>query len=171
MTAPPALTGAPITTETENTMDHAFDLAFALLDEAAERIEHQQYGITRIVFHKHGPIQLTTVHNYTPDNGHHLVLLAADEHGQLVAIEATAPDLDTTPTARILKVRAGDLTFHATADTWTYRATGAHTYQLTAGIGEEPMWSLAIDNSPLALAYDDLQQVIDHIDYLEPLAA
>ena len=30
--------------------------------------------------------------------GHHLVLLAHDDHGLMAAIEATAPDLDTDPT-------------------------------------------------------------------------
>ena len=88
-------------------MDHEFDLAFNLLDEAAGRIQQQQYGITPILFHNHGDILLTTVHDYTRDTGHHLVLLAADDHGQMAAIETTAPDLDTAPRTRILKVRAG----------------------------------------------------------------
>ena len=94
-------------------MDHEFELAFNLLDEAAGRIQEQQYGITRILFHNHGKILLTTVHDYTPEDGHRLVLLANDDHGQMAAVEATAPDLDTTPATRILKVRAGDITFHA----------------------------------------------------------
>jgi hypothetical protein len=94
-------------------MDHEFELAFNLLDEAAGRIQDQQYGITRILFHNHGPILLTTVHEYTHETGHHLVLLANDDHGQMVAVEATAPDLEAAPVTRILKVRAGDLTFHA----------------------------------------------------------
>jgi hypothetical protein len=46
---------------------------------------------------RRGQIQLITVHYYTPDTGHHLELLASDDHGQLAAIEATAPDLDTAP--------------------------------------------------------------------------
>ena len=93
-------------------MDHEFELAFNLIDEAAGRIQHQQYGITRILFHNHGDIALTTVHDYTRDSGHRLVLFATDAHGQLAAVEATAPDLNTEPHTRILKVRAGDLTFH-----------------------------------------------------------
>ena len=40
-------------------MDHEFELAFNLLDEAAGRIQTQQYGITRILFHNHGDILLT----------------------------------------------------------------------------------------------------------------
>ena len=152
-------------------MDHAFELAFDLLAEAADRIQHQQYGITRNLHHNHGPIQLTTVHEYSPEQGHHLVLLANDDYGLLAAIEATAPDLDTTPDTRIQKVRAGDLTFHAVRGTWSYRATGTHTYTLTAGVGDEPMWTLTIDHAPLALAYDDLHQAIDDVLTTEPVAA
>jgi hypothetical protein len=129
-------------------MDHEFDLAFNLLDEAAGRIDHQQYGITRILFHNHGHIVLTAVHNYTRDTGHRLVLLASDDNGQMAAVEASAPDLDTAPRTRILKVRAGDLTFHAVPGTWTYRTSLAeHTYTLTAGVGDEPMWTTTTDHA------------------------
>lgn len=152
-------------------MDHEFDLAFTLLDEAADRIGHQQYGITRNLAHNHGPILLSTVHDYTRGQGHHLVLLASDDYGQMVAIEATAPDLETTPTTRILKVRTGDLTFHEIPGTWSYRAAGAHTYTLTAGVGDQPMWTLTIDDAPLALAYEDLHEAInDILDDNEPAA-
>jgi hypothetical protein len=152
-------------------MDHAFDLAFDLIAEAADRIQQQQYGITRILFHNHGPILLTTVHEYTREHGHHLVLLASDDYGLLAALEATAPDLDTTPTTRIQKVRAGDLTFHAVPDTWSYRAAGTHTYTLTAGVGDEPTWALTIDNAPTAVAYHDLQDAIETVLDHEPAAA
>lgn len=142
-------------------MDHEFELAFNLLDEAAGRIQDQQYGITRILFHNHGDIVLTTVHDYTRQTGHHLVLLATDDHGQMVAIEATATDLNTEPDIRILKVRAGDLTFHATADTWTYRAAHhGHTYTLTAGIADQPAWTTTVDNQA-PHHHDDLDTAID----------
>jgi hypothetical protein len=142
-------------------MDHEFELAFNLLDEAAGRIQHQQYGITRILFHNHGDIVLTTVHDYTPQTGHHLVLLAADDHGQMAAIEATAPDLIAEPDTRILKVRAGDLTFHATADTWIYRAAHrGHTYTLGAGIGDQPAWTITVDDHA-PQHHDDLDTAID----------
>jgi hypothetical protein len=147
-------------------MDHEFELAFNLLDEAAGRIQQQQYGITRIPFHNHGDIALTTVHDYTPHTGHHLVLLAADDHGQMVAIEATAADLNAEPVARILKVRAGDLTFHATSETWTYRAHHrGHTYTLAARISDEPMWTVTVDDGA-PQHHDDLDTamstVLDH---------
>lgn len=144
-------------------MDHEFDLAFNLIDEAADRIQQQQYGITRIVSHNHGDIDLTTVHDYTPQRGHHLVLLAADNHGQIAAIEATTPSLNIEPTTRILKVRANEMTFHATTTPWTYRATRhGHTYTLSAGIGDEPMWTVALDANP-ASTHQDLDTALTHI--------
>jgi hypothetical protein len=142
-------------------MDYEFELAFNLLDEAAERIGHQQYGITRVLFHNYGPTLLTTVHNYTREDGHHLVLLAADDHGQMVAVEATAPDLDTTPVTRILKIRVGDLTFHA-VDTWSFRARASHTYTITAPIATEPMWTLAVDDGQ-PIGYPDLDDAISEV--------
>jgi hypothetical protein len=141
-------------------MDHEFDLAFTLLDEAADRIGHQQYGTTRILFHDYGPILLTTTHRYSRDEGHHLVLLAGDDYGLLAAVEATAPDLDTEPATRIVKIRAGEFNFHAVPGTWSYRTcTDAHTYTLTAGVGDEPMWTLAIDDQA-AVAYDALDDAV-----------
>lgn len=103
-------------------MDHEFELAFNLLDEAAGRIQQQQYGITCILFHNHGDITLTTMHTYTHEAGHRLILIAADDHGQMATIEATAPDLLTDPVTRILTVRTGDLTFHTSTQAWTYPA-------------------------------------------------
>jgi hypothetical protein len=152
-------------------MDHEFELAFNLLDEAASRIQDQQYGITRIPFHNHGRILLTTVHRYTRETGHHLILLATDDYGQMAAIEATTPNLHTTPATRITKVRAGDLTFHNTSGSWSYRATGRHhTYLLTAGTGDEPLWTVAIDDAePMATA--DLEDAISTVLDNESVAA
>ena len=153
-------------------MDHEFELAFNLLDEAADRIQHQQYGITRIPFHNHGDIALTTVHDYSRDAGHHLVLFASDDHGQMVAVEATAADLNTEAHTRILKVRAGELTFHAVPrQPWSYRAAHAgHTYTLTAGIGDQPMWTVTVDANP-PLEHEDLEAAINHIAAADLLAA
>lgn len=145
-------------------MDHEFELAFNLLDEAAHRIQHQQYGITRILFHNHGDSGLTTVHNYTREAGHRLVLFASDDHGQMAAVEATALDLNSEPNTRILKVRAGDRTFHAAPGRdWSYRATHAgHTYTLTAGIGDQPAWTITLDNNP-PIAHEDLETALEDI--------
>jgi hypothetical protein len=147
-------------------MNHEFDLAFNLLDEAADRIQQAQYGITRILFHNHGDILLTTIHEHAPETGHRLVLVATDDHGHLATVEATAPDLDTTTTARILTVRAGHLTFHATPTAWTYPATddADTTYTLTAGIGDEPMWTIATNHGG-AVAHQDLDHAMAEILY------
>jgi hypothetical protein len=141
-------------------MDHEFELAFNLLDEAAGRIQEQQYGITRILVHNHGDIALTTVHGYTRESGHRLVLFASDDHGQVATLEASTPDLDTAPRTRILKVRAGDLRFHAVPGAWSFRATDTgHTYTLTAGVGDEPMWTTSIDHAGPAV-HDTLDDAV-----------
>jgi hypothetical protein len=89
----------------------------------------------------------------------------------MVAVEATAPDLETNPVTRILKVRAGALTFHAIPGTWSYRATtGEHTYTLTAGVGDEPAWVLTCADRA-AVAYEHLYEAIDVIAEHEPVAA
>ncbi|BBC69094.1 hypothetical protein MML61_27535 (plasmid) [Mycobacterium marinum] len=145
-------------------MDHEFELAFNLVDEAAGRIQHQQYGITRVLLHNHGDIGLTTVHDYTREGGHRLVAIATDVHGLMAAVEATASDLNTEPHTRILKVRAGDLIFHAVPGRdWSYRAAYAgHTYTLTAGIGDQPMWTVAIAANP-PIAHQDLETALADI--------
>lgn len=145
-----------------------FEHAFNLCDEAAGRIIHQQYGITRILAHNHGAIALTTVHERTSTGGHRLVLLATDDHGQLAAVEATTPDLDTRPVTRILKVRAGDLTFHALPkNKWAWSAAaGHHTYLLTAATGDElddaddPLWTTTIDDHQ-PTDYDCLDDAVE----------
>ena len=126
-------------------MDHEFDLAFELLDTAADLLQQQQYGHTTIAYHNHGDdLTLTTVHTYTRSSGHRLTLLAHyTDTGELAAaVEATAPDLETEPQLRITKIFAADLTFHAVPSTWSFRAKGHYTYTITAGVGDEPMWTL-----------------------------
>ena len=101
------------------------------------------------------------MHDYTRETGHRLVLLANDDHGQMAAVEASAPDLETNPITRILKVRAGDLTFHASPQAWTYRARHrGHTYTLTAGIGDQPMWTVTVDDRA-PKHYDDLDAALN----------
>ena len=105
-------------------MDHEFELAFNLLDEAAGRIGHQQDGTTR-------SCSTTTAKSCSPRarlHPRHRTPPRPARQGRprtMAAIEATAPDLDTAPRTRILKVRADDLTFHAVPGTWTYRASDA----------------------------------------------
>jgi hypothetical protein len=139
-----------------------FELAFNLLHEAAGRMEEQHYGSTEIRLHNHGPIRLTSLHHYIPGQHHTLTLLAYDNHGLMAAVEATATDLNATPNTRIKKVRAGDLTFHATPTDWTYQAHGRHTYLLTAGVGDAPMWTLTVDDNP-PIPYEDLEDALNTV--------
>lgn len=146
-------------------MDHEFELAFNLCDEAAGRIQTQQYGITRIPFHNHGPILLTTVHEYARETGHHLILLAHDDHGLMAAIEATTAHVEDKPDVHITKVRAGGLTFHADPHhQWTYRATrGTDIYTLTALIpheADDPMWTTQVNDDGV-IDHDALDDAID----------
>ncbi|OBJ86080.1 hypothetical protein [Mycobacterium asiaticum] len=147
-------------------MDHEFELAFNLCDEAAGRIQNQQYGVHRIAFHNHGEhVELTSVHHYTRENGHQLFLFASDVNGQLAVVEATAADLASQPTTRIIKIRAGALTFHALPDQpWTYRARSARTtYTLTATVGAaEPMWLIAV-NHGAPTGHHDLDDAVTEL--------
>lgn len=148
-------------------MDHEFELAFNLCDEAAGRIQNQQYGITRIQFHNHGDILLTTVHQHTRETGHHLILLAHDDHGLMAAIEATAAHHEDRPDVRIIKVGVGGLTFHVDpSDRWTYRATrGTDTYTLAAVVPQDiddPTWTTQF-NDAAPVDHDDLELAITEL--------
>lgn len=141
-------------------MDHDFDLAFNLLDEAIGRLQEQQYGITRIAHHNHGDAALISTHRYTRRDGHQLTLLAQADYGLRAAVEATAADLETEPHVRITKVRVGDLMFHAVPGTaWTYRARGERTYTLTAGLVGEPAWTLTVSGAATT-TYHELDAAI-----------
>jgi hypothetical protein len=148
-------------------MDHEFDLAFELLDTAADRLQMQQYGHTTLAFHNHGDdLTLTTVHTYSRSTGHRLTLLAhyTDTRELAAAVEATAPDLDTEPQLRITKIAAADLMFHAIPGTWSFRATGAYTYTITAGT--DPMWTLHITTTAggqLTSTSDSIAELVDHV--------
>ena len=146
-------------------MDHEFDLAFELLDTAIERLQLQQYGATTIECHNHGDdLILTSRHTYASSTGHTLTLLATykEDRTTAAAVEITAPDLDTTPHMRIVKVYAADLMFHAIPGTWTFRAHGHHRYTITAGTGDEPLWTLATHTGP-ATPSDNIAELIDQV--------
>lgn len=142
-------------------MHYEFELAFTLLDEAADRIRHEQYGTTRILFHTYGPLLLSTHHTHTPEDGHRLLLTAHDDDGHIATIEATTADLAAEARTRILTVRAGHLTFEATDTDWTFQATdtAGTTHTLTAEIGADPMWTVTTGHSN-PVSYHDLQQAI-----------
>ncbi|MEE6140588.1 hypothetical protein SKC41_30290 [Mycobacterium sp. 050128] len=146
-------------------MDHEFELAFELLDTAIELLQHQQYGNTTIEAHNHGDdLILTSRHTYSSSAGHKLTLLATYKADQMTAaaVEITAPDLDTTPHMRIVKVYAADLMFHAGPGDWIFRAQGRHRYTITAGIGDEPLWSLATDTGTTTPS-NNIAELVDQI--------
>ena len=78
------------------------------------------------------------------------------------AVEIIAPDLETTPHMRIVKVYAADLMFHAIAGTWTFRAHGHHRYTITAGTGDQPLWTLAT-HTGITTASNNIAELVDHI--------
>ena len=133
-------------------MDHEFDLAFDLLDDAIDRLQQQQYGITtlrapqprrRLAAHQPAHLQQRSRPQAHPA-GH--LRRRRPDRGR---VEVTAPDLDTDPQTRIVKVHAGDLMFHAIPGTWSFRATGHRTYIITAGVADEPIWTLTAVEPPL----------------------
>jgi hypothetical protein len=147
-------------------MDHEFDLAFELLDHAIELLAQQQYGTTTIGHHNHGEdLTLTSRHTYSSTAGHTLTLLATYTDyptGTAAAVTATAPDLETTPTARIVKVFAADLMFHAIPGTWSFTATGRRQhYTITAGTGDVTLWTL--HTAATTTPSDHISELIDHI--------
>ena len=142
-------------------MSHELDLAFNLLDEAAQRLQARRYGTTPIADHNHGPILLISAHRATRAGGHHLSLFAVDRRGQIAVVEATAPNLRSEPDLRIRTVRAAHLTFHAARGAWTFRAHGRHTYTLAAHTGDSA-WSLTIDDHP-ATSHEHIDIAIRHV--------
>lgn len=146
-------------------MDHEFDLAFELLDTAIDRLQLQQYGSTTIECHNHGDdLVLTSRHTYSSSAGHKLTLLATYKEDGITAaaVEITAPDLETTPQMRIVKVYAADLMFHAIPGTWAFRAQGHHRYTITAGTGDEPLWTLAT-HTGTATPSNNIAELVDQV--------
>lgn len=141
-------------------MTHEFDLAFILLDEAAERLHPARDGARRLPTTDHGRFPLTTIYRYRRDDGLWLHLAAFDDHGLLATVEATAPDEHTAPQYRIVTVRAGHLLFLGT-DNWTFRADGEHHYTLTADTGSDT-WTLAVDHLT-PITYPTVDAAIDTI--------
>lgn len=125
-------------------MTHEFDLAFILLDEAAERLQPHPSGGRHLPTADHHRFPLTTICRYRRDHGLWLHLAAFDDHGLAATVEATAPDDHTAPEYRIVTVRAGDLLFIGTGG-WTFRADGEHRYTLTADTAADT-WTLVVDH-------------------------
>src|SRR6202171_4393223 len=144
--------------------EHTFDLAAALVDQAIERLDSRDYGITRILFHDFGQFPLNANHTHH-DTGHTAKMWACDDQDLIPAAEANAPHIGGTPQGRIVNFRAGHLIFGVidtdTAGETEFFARGARGYPLTATIGpREGGAGIAADplqDSP------DLHSALDYI--------
>jgi hypothetical protein len=80
--------------------------------------------------------------------------------------------VDTVPTSSAPTVLNAGLTFYAVPGTWSYRATTAdHTYTLTIGVGDEPMWTTTIDHAD-PVVHDTLDDAVSALlEHRAPFAA
>ncbi len=141
--------------------ENHFELAAALLSDAADLIGHASHGTTTIDDHAYGALQLVATHTATDDGHDTLVLWLADHDRILAAVEATAHHSAAHPHTRIIAFSAADLMF-AARENYTFTATGRHTYTLAATVGTDS-WQLTVDHHPTAhaeLALDDALTLI-----------
>ena len=122
--------------------ENNFDLAAALLSDAADLVGHAPQGTNTLDDHAYGPLHLVTTHTATPGGGHTLVLWAAHDDRVLAAVEATTPSDSDQPATRIIAFRAAGLMF--AGRNHTFAAHGRHTYLLAATVGADT-WQLTVD--------------------------
>ncbi|WP_396908305.1 hypothetical protein [Mycolicibacterium sp.] len=140
-------------------MDHQFELAFDLLDIAAEQLVNGEYHRTELTTTTYyGLYTIINRHRYSRTGGHVLTVLAYDHDELQVAVEATTDHDHDEPHTRIVKVRAGDHLLHATQE-WTFRSNTRHT--LVAEIGAQQPWTVHADNH--TTAHDDLDEAIHQL--------
>jgi hypothetical protein len=138
-----------------------FELAAALLSDAADLIGHAPQGTSTIDDHAYGALQLVATHTATDDGHDTLVLWLADRDRILAVVEATAHHGAAHPHTRIIAFRAADLMF-AARENYTFAATGRHTYTLAATVGTDT-GQLTVDHHPAApaeVALDDALTLI-----------
>ena len=123
--------------------ENNFDLAAALLSDAADLVGHAPQGTNTIDDHAYGPLHLVSTQTATPGGGHTLVLWAALQDRVLAAVEATTQTDTDEPATRIIAFRAAGLMFAGRAN-HTFAAHGRHTYILAATVGADT-WHLTID--------------------------
>lgn len=154
--------------------EHSFDLAAALVDQAIERLERRDYGITRILFHDFGNFPINANHS-VHDTGHTVRMWAYDDSGLLAAAAATGPHVGGSPQGRIVNFRAGHLTFGAldgAPGETVYFARGIHrSYTLTATAGSSS-WVIGIGGGHEPQhCLPSLDEALDYIlGELEPAA-
>jgi hypothetical protein len=144
---------------TENT----FDLAAALLSDAADLIGHAPHGTHTIDDHAYGALQLVT----NADSDAQIVLWAAHNDRVLAAVEATTTDREQ-PTTCIIAFRAAGLMFAGQAN-HTFAAHGRHTYVLAATVGADT-WQLTIDADTTTLIDTDFDTALSLIARFEHTA-
>ncbi len=141
--------------------ENNFDLAAALLSDAADLIGHAPHGTHTVDDHAYGALQLVA----TVDRTRQIVLWAADNDRVLAAVEATT-DADTEQTStRIIAFRAAGLMFAGRAG-HTFAAHGRHTYVLAATVGADT-WQLTIDADTTTLTDTDLDTALSLIERFE----
>ena len=141
--------------------ENNFDLAAALLSDAADLIGHAPHGTHTVDDHAYGALQLVA----TADTARQIVLWAADNDRVLAAVEATT-DADTEHTStRIIAFRAAGLMF-AGQPNHTFTAHGRHTYVLAAAAGADT-WQLTIDDAATTLTDTDLDTALSLIERFE----
>lgn len=140
---------------------HTFDLAAALVDQAVDRLNNHDYGITRILFHDFGNCILNANHT-RHDTGHTVTMWAYDEHGVLAAAEAHTPRIGGTTASRIVTFRAGHLIFNLFGTAAGFFARGQSRYALTPVIGSAE-WDVAIDVDQRPQRFATLNDALEHI--------
>lgn len=135
--------------------DNHFDLAAAMLSDAADLLGHLDAGTTTIPDHAYGPLTLTA----TTDGHHTLILWAADHNDRvLAAVEATRHADTGQAHPRVTVFRAAGLMFGARHN-HTFTAAGHHSYTLTADTGADT-WQLSIDDDTHTLTGADLDAAL-----------
>lgn len=140
-------------------MEHQFELAFELLDIAAEQLVNDEYDHTELTKTTYyGLYTIVNRHRYNRTGGHVLTVLAYDHDELQAAVEATTDHDHDEPHTRIVKVRAGDQMLHATQE-WTFRAHPNHA--LTAEVGGEQLWT--VHSGEVTTAHNDLDEAVKQL--------
>ncbi|MBN3459745.1 hypothetical protein JNN96_37575 [Mycobacterium sp. DSM 3803] len=140
-------------------MDHQFELAFDLLDIAAEQLVNDEYDRTELTKTTYyGLYTIINRHRYSRTGGHILTVLAYDHDELQAAVEATTEHDQDEPHTRIVKVRAGDHLLHATQE-WTFRTQPNHT--LTAEVAGDQLWTVRA--AGVTTAHDDLDEAVSQL--------
>ena len=140
-------------------MEHQFELAFELLDIAAEQLVNDEYDRTELTKTTYyGLYTIINRHHDSRTGGHVLTLLAYDHDELQAAVEATTDHDHDQPHTRIVKVRAGDQMLHATQE-WTFRTQPNHT--LTAEVAGDQLWT--VHAAGVTTTHDDLDEAVNQL--------